>query len=74
MNSELQAIEEQERQYERYQQARDMFAAAALQGAMTGARGLGELSPEDLRETLDMVAELCWKVADAMMRNREAAK
>ena len=71
MNSALQSIEEAERRYDRQ---RDMFAAAALQGAMTGARGLGELTELELRDSLDMLAGICWKVADAMMRNREAAK
>ena len=58
MNSELQAIEERERQD---RQARDMFAAAALHGMMSDYRNL---------VTLEKTAEICWAAADAMMRKR----
>ena len=61
------SIEQREREDIR---VRDMFAAAALQGAMSASRGMGELEKDELRLYLDQVAEICYDAADAMMRKR----
>lgn len=59
MNSELQAIEDRERQD---RQARDMFAAAALQAI------LGNVTR--YYPGLDDAARMAFEAADAMMRKR----
>jgi hypothetical protein len=51
--------------------ARDEFAKAAMNAAMTGATGLGTATKSERTVWLDCMAQICYEVADAMLRERE---
>ena len=50
---------------------RDYFAAAALQGAMVTAKGLGEIEADTRRELLKQFGSLLYEIADAMLAARK---
>lgn len=55
---------------QRDDELRDVFAAAALAGAMSGAHGLGDMDPAERSKLLKDVAEIVFEVADAMIAAR----
>ena len=48
----------------------DYFAGQALLASLTGATGLSEYDPEELEETLEEVASICYAAAYYMMQER----
>jgi tellurite resistance protein len=49
---------------------RDEFANTVLEAAMRGASGFGTLEPQERAALLKEICDLCYEVADAMMKAR----